>query len=573
MANRLGRHTGHAAQVTSEAPVPSPGTVARRLLQNLGRGVRDTALFPLTSRAPREWVVVRLDWGLTEASPVPPWAEGMLQRPGTLANVLDCLDLAHKDPRVCGVLFKLGRASLGWAKLSALERALGRLREAGKHVVVYAESAGNAAAWLGALANHFWMAPEGRLDLLGVRVEAPFVRQALEKLRIRPEVFFAGRYKSAGETLERRSMSPTAREALDEVVEGLYDSLLNGLAQGRAGDKERAREWVDQGPYLASQAKDIGLVDELVYDDELPTRLAAIADETEPSDTSREAHLVTTPAYLRLARPRFRWQPLLGGPNVIAVVPVQGLIGPGAGHSRGVVGQLRRLADSDEVCAVVLRVDSPGGDPLASDLIWRAVKKLTEKKPVVASLGDTAASGGYYVAMAANEIVAETTTLTGSIGVVMLSLEFEGLLETLGVRFDSVERGKHSGIYDPVRPRTEEERAVLKDQVKTLYRSFLKKAADGRGLALEEVEKVAEGRVWTGENAHTRKLVDRLGGLDTALARARELAGIGAEEGRVMHCSPLTSVLSRLLQPSPTDGSFQPLGEAQFRCPVQIRLR
>jgi protease-4 len=403
-------------------------------------------------------VVVRVDRGLSEARTVSPWIEEALQLPQSLANVLDCVEFARKDPRVHGVLFRLGQAPLGWAKVSALARGLGRLREAGKPVVVYAERAGNAGAWLGALADHFWMAPEGRLDLLGVRVETPFLRGALEKLRIRPDVFFAGRYKSAGEILERKSMSRAAREALDEVVDRLYASLLDGLAQGRAGNLDRAREWVDGGPYLASQALEVGLIDELVYGDELPGRLAAIADGTEPSATSREARLVSVPAYLRVARPRFRWQPLRGAPNILAVVPLQGLIGASAGSPRGIVGQLRRLAQSEEVCGVVLRVDSPGGDPLASDLIWRAVGKLAEKKPVVASLGDTAASGGYYVAMAANEIVAEPTTLTGSIGVVMLSLEFEGLLEGLGVRFDAVERGRHAGIYDPARPRTEEER-------------------------------------------------------------------------------------------------------------------
>lgn len=551
---------------------PPPTTIARRLLRNLGGGLRDVVLFPIASRVPREWVVLRLDRGLAEASTTSSWLEEMLQRPGTLASAVECLRCASEDPRVQGVLLRLGRGRLGWAKVSALARAVSRLREAGKRVVVYAENTGNAGAWLGALADCFWMAPEGRLDLLGVRIETPFLRHALEKLRIQPDVISVGRYKTAAETLERASLSRPSREALEAVVERLYAALVEGLASGRAKDAEQAREWIDNGPYLAAQAQEIGLVDELVYGDELPTRLAALSGEDGEPDGDREARLVGAANYLRFARPRFRWQPLLGAPSEIAVVPVQGLIRPGSGSPRGVVGLLRRLARNAHVCAVVLRIDSPGGDPLASDLIWRAVRKLADEKPVLASLGDTAASGGYYVAMAADEIIAEPTTLTGSIGVVMAGLKFDQFLEDLGVHFDAVERGRHAGIYDPVRPRTEEERALLRRQIEILYADFVRKTAERRGIPERVLDKVAQGRVWTGAHAKEHKLVDGLGGLETALARARELAGLAPDAGRVVHFSAFPSALGRFLRPSPLERA--PLGSrgAQFWCPIRANL-
>jgi len=553
-------------------PIPSPRTALRRLFQNVGGTLRDVVLVPFARRVPREWVVLRLDRGLVEASTTSPWLEQYLQRPETLASALECLEYARGDDRVHGVLLKLGRGAVGWAKASALARAVGQLREAGTQVVVYAESTGNAGAWLGALADQFWMAPEGRLDLLGVRVETPFLRRALEKLRIRPDVISAGRYKAAAETLERESMSRPAREALEVVVEQLYEALVDGLATGRSQDPERAREWVDNGPYLASQAREAGLVDDLVYADELPVRLGALKRDDEEADEEHEARLVSSATYLRVARPRFRWQPVLGRASEIAVVPIQGLIRSGTASPRGTPGLLKRIGEDENVCAVVLRIDSPGGDPLASDLIWRSVRKLSESKPVVASLGDTAASGGYYVAMAANEIIAEPTTLTGSIGVIMAGLKFDGFLEDLGVSFDSVERGRHAGIYDPVQPRTEEEHALLRRQIELIYESFVGKAAEGRGMTEKQLNKVAQGRVWTGANAMERKLVDGLGGLDTALARARELAGLGPDEGRVTYFSAQPPTLGRVFRPSPLEAAPFGLQGAQLRCPIRVSL-
>lgn len=556
------------------------GAAALRLLQNLGGAVRDSVLFPLEARASREWVGVRLDRGLTETAAQSPFLESAMQLPRSFSSVLDCLERIVEDTQVSGVLLRVGQRPLGWAKTAALVRAIGDLRSAGRSVVVYGEATGNAGAWLGSLADCFWIAPAGRVDLVGVHAESPFLRGLLDQLQIRPDVLAAGRYKSAGEMIARESMSESAREALDAVVGELYDALVGGLAAGRAGSLEEARRWVDEGPYLASEAREIGLVDDLVYADEIPRRLAALSRNTTEGTAGgaeaaleAEVRVVDEAAYLRLSRERFRWRPVLGPAPRIALLSLGGIIRQRAGSARNVIAALGRLRKDSDVRAVVLRVDSPGGDPLTSDLVWRAVRRLAEEKPVVASMGDTAASGGYYAAMGANEIVAEATTLTGSIGVVLLSIELDAFLERFGVRFDGVSRGRNAGIYSTTRARTDEERAHLQRHVEALYRDFVAKAAEARGVDHAALDCNAQGRVWTGHQARERGLVDAIGGLDTAVRRARALAGLGEREGEPFHVSTHQSALRRLLPADPLEAGASLKASPQLLCPHRIPIR
>ncbi len=559
--------------MTNPGSVAPPGPlVLRRFLRNVGGLLRDVLLFPIERRIQREWLLVRLDRGLTDVPGPSPWLDEWLQRPRALPDVLESLTRAAQDPVLEGVLIRVGRGGIGWSKLAAIERALRALKDAGKILVVYTDSTGNAGAWLGALADHFWAAPEGRIDLIGVRAESPYVQRALEHLRIKPDVLQAGRYKSLGESLTRDSMSAEAREALEAVVDHLYGTLCKALASGKAGSLETAREWIDRGPYLAREAREIGLVDDLVYGDEVPKRLTALSESrSDPED--REARLIGESMYTRAVRRKFEWRSLFAPRDRIAIVPVQGLIRQGAGSPRGVVGMLRRLEKDDSIAAVVLRVNSPGGDPLASDLIWRAVRKVAEQKPVVASMGDIAASGGYYVAMGANQTFAEPTTLTGSIGVVWAMFEIGDLLERIGVRVEAVERGAHAGIYDPVRSRTDEERAMLTRQVDAIYRTFLEKVAESRGIATEHVESVAEGRVWTGSDACSKGLVDALGGLDEAVARARELAGLPADGPDPEFARGYSLPIWQVFRPEPAAWDLGDAGGPKLLCPIRIPLR
>lgn len=543
--------------------------IAGRLFANLGRLLRDLALAPFAASVPREWVLIRLDRGLVEVSSAPRWLSTFATLPTDLPSVLECLERVESDFAVRGVLIRMGRAPLGWSKVHSLGRALERVRARGKRVVVYAENAGNAGAWLGALADAFWLAPQGRLDLIGVRLETPFLRGVLERFSVEPLVIQAGRYKSAGEILERESMSDASREALDAVAEDLYGALVAALAR-RAGSPEAAMRWVDGGPYLGSEAHAAGIVDALLYPDEVSARLAAFdrghaASET-PDAEAPKARLISLDGYLRLTRPRFRWRSLNGVEHDIAVVPLEGMIL--AGNARALVRQLRGLAEQPGVAAVVLRIDSPGGEPGAADSIWRAVKQLREKKPVVASMGDSAASGGYYAAMAANTIVAEPTTLTGSIGVVLASVELERTLAAIGVHFDGVQRGRNAGIFHATRRRSAEERAVLQRHVELIYRDFVDKAAEGRGLAPDELEELAQGRVWTGAAAEKRRLVDELGSVHTAIARARALAGLAPGEGEPVYLAPTGTGLRRWLPDADREARLVAGADSELDAPL-----
>ena len=328
--------------------MPRPLDVARRLLQNLYGLARDALLAPLASRLSRDWIVIRLDRGVVEMPPARSWLQGFLPAPRPLSSVLECLKRAREDARVRGVLLRLGTAPLGWAKVQSLARAMGEFRESGKRLVVYADSTGNAGGWLGGLADRFWMAPEGRLDLLGVKLVGPYLRGALDRFGIRPRVISAGRFKSAGEVLSRDGMSEAARASLEPVVDELYGALVGGLAASRCADDEAARKCIDDGPYLASEAREAGLVDELVYADEIPAKLAELAGievEAGGSERDLEKRMIADTGYLRLARPRFRWSPVLDGRQEIAVVPLEGLIR--SASARALVPLFRRIERDD----------------------------------------------------------------------------------------------------------------------------------------------------------------------------------------------------------------------------------
>jgi protease-4 len=555
------------------APGSRPRRLVGRVVGNALIAARDALAWPVAQLVPRDWLVLRLDHGLSDAPPGGlRWLEPAVPRPRCSAHVLEALEAASRDPQLQGVVVRVGLDGIGWGQAVELADAFRKLRGAGKLLVVYAEQTGNAGAWLGGLADRFWMTPEGRLDLVGVRSDGLFLRRVLERLGVRAEILAAGDYKSAGEMLTRDSMSEPAREALREVVDALWQQLVDGLAAGRAGNAERAARWIDGGPYLARQALEAGIVDALVYSDELPRRLVELAGRPVEHDLEPHLRLVNESSYRALRAQRFAFQPLSGPGDQVAVVPLVGMIRRSDAGARGIVGVLRELARDPAVPAVVMRIDSAGGDVLASDLIARAVARLAERKPVVASMGDVAASGGYYVATSAHEILAEPTTLTGSIGVVLAGLDLEELLARLGIARDGLERGQHARIYDFTRRRPADERALLREQVERIYAGFVERVAARRRLSPSDAQAAARGRVWTGRAALERGLVDALGGLDAALARARALAGIDPRSRRTSLRAPSLAPWARWRRADPLDGSPVASSGALFWSPIRIPL-
>ncbi len=477
-----------------------------------------------------EVVRLRLDGSLAEGLPATPWFGLRFERRSYLLHVLELLDRASRDPRVRAVWIEPTGLRAGWATLQALRRGILDVRAKGKKVLVFLESAGNGVTYLASAADRVLMAPSGTMSLTGLRTEILFLRGTLDRARVEPEFLQLGEYKSSAETLTRSSLSPPAREALNAILDDLYDQIVSGIAEGRGLGPARVREFIDAAPHLAAQAVAHGLIDAARYEDEVEADLRVLLGATE-----RPPSVVEARHYLRAAR---RLPPPPGTklqcPR-IALLIAQGMIRSGRVQptpmGRGVasgtfVDALRKARDDRRIAAIVIRVNSPGGSSLASDLIWREVTLAREKKPVVVSMGDVAASGGYYLSMPADWIVAEGATLTGSIGVVAGKFNLRGLYDLLGIAKEALDRGAHAGAQSDYRPFTTEERAKLQEQMRSVYEDFVEKAAKGRGLDREKLDRVAQGRVWTGRQALAHGLVDELGGIQTAVAAAKRRAGI-----------------------------------------------
>lgn len=448
-------------------------------------------------------------------------------------EVLAALHDAADDPDVGGVVVKLRGLSLGWARLAELRGALTRLKEAGKKVVIHLESGDDADLFLASAADRIYLVPSGQLQLDGLRAEMSYFARALDKLGVQAEAVAAGRYKSAPRAVTHDEPSPEELEVENALLDGVYGALVDAIAAGRGLSTDQVKELIDRGGLTAAAALEAKVVDGLCYEDELEDKLEELA-----------GHRVASRSTLLSQQVRdVRWD----SPPHIAVIPVVGSIAMhgGGGFPFGerdvgaddFVAAVERAAKDDDVKAIVLRIDSPGGDALASDLMWRAVMKAREDKPVIASMGDVAASGGYYVAAAAHSIFAEDNTITGSIGVFGLLFNVEGLADELGVRSFAIERGANPGpsLFHPL---TDSQRRALEGSIDATYDRFLDAVVTGRGQASgldeEKVRALAEGRVWTGAQALERKLVDQRGDVLAAIAKAREQAGIPADEAVVV---------------------------------------
>jgi len=442
-------------------------------------------------------------------------------------DLLRRLDEATEDGAVGAVVLEIGDLPVGAGKVEELRAAIQRLRQR-KPVLAYLTGSSTRSYWLASAASSVAMTPSSTLLVNGLAASQYYLKDGLARLGVVVEVARAGGYKTAPEPFTRTEPSPQSKEMTAALLDDLFDRLVTDVAASRRLEPATVRALIDRGVFSASDARQERLVDELLWPDEVEGWVR------KASGRSLDVADGYAPAPRRQAR---TW----GRSPVIAVIGLEGVItagrtrreplgSGGLSGAESVVEQLDRAAEASEVKAIVLRIDSPGGDAVASDLIWRAVKKAREKKPVIASMGDLAASGGYLVAVGAERIVAEPSTLTGSIGVFVLKPEFSGLLEKLSIHRDVQTRGRHADITSLARPWTAEERALVEKQVDVVYATFLDRVVEGRSLSRAEVEKVAGGRVWTGQQALARKLVDQLGGLDAAVAVARQRAGLGPDQ-------------------------------------------
>ncbi|MBI1345707.1 signal peptide peptidase SppA [bacterium] len=483
----------------------------------------------------------------------------------TLADILQRLRKAAEDAKVHGVVIHVDDVSVGWGKIHELRTEIAKIRAAGKPVYGYLES-GETKGYLVAAACDQVVLPEsGVLMLPGVRAEVTFYKNLFDWLQVEPQMLRVGEYKSAAEPYSRSEMSAQFREELTAVLDSFYDQILRQLAESRKLDVAKAKELVDQGVFTAPDAKAAGLIDHLAYEDHIE-QLIKQADPTAEVKFTKGYGKRKLDTDFSGLNGMVKMMNLMMGveeperrslADKIAVINAVGPItsGPSSADVFGeqsmgsatMIKAIRQARDDETVRAIVLRVDSPGGSALASDLMWHELESI--KKPFIVSMGDTAASGGYYIAMGSDRIFAEPGTITGSIGVVGGKLALQKTFEKFGMTTSVVQRGANGGLNSIMAPFTDSEKAAMQKVLNTIYEQFTGKAAAGRKMDVAVLEKLARGRIYTGEQAKEIGLVDEIGTLADAIAYAKTAAGIDPEKK-----------LERLDLPKPTSPFEQLLG-------------
>ncbi|KAL7153025.1 hypothetical protein ABFS83_04G137200 [Erythranthe nasuta] len=451
----------------------------------------------------------------------------------SLPQICENLIKAAYDPRISGIYLQIEPLSCGWGKVEEIRRHVLDFKKSGKFIVGYVPACGEKEYYIGSACQELYAPPSAYFQLYGLTVSASFLGGVLEKIGIEPQVERIGKYKSAGDQLTRKSISNENREMLTALLDNIYGNWVETISLVKGKKKEDIENFVNEGVYEVERLKEDGWITDIKYEDEVESLLK----ERLAIPSSKKLPTVDYRKYCRVKK----WTlGLAGSRNRIAIIRASGSISRVRGSlstsSSGIVSEqfiekIRTVRESKRYKAVVLRIDSPGGDALASDLMWREIKLLAAKKPVVASMADVAASGGYYMAMAAQTIVAENLTITGSIGVVTGKFNLERLYEKIGFNKEIISRGRYAELTAAdQRPFRTDEAELFAKSAQSAYRSFRDKAASSRSMTVDKMEEVAQGRVWSGNDAASRGLVDAIGGISRAVAIAKQKANIPLDE-------------------------------------------
>ncbi|HKD88910.1 MAG TPA: signal peptide peptidase SppA [Streptosporangiaceae bacterium] len=502
--------------------------------------------------------------GITETRPADPVMAVLNRNRAPLPDVIDALRRARDDNRVAVLVARLGGKSIGLAAVQELRHAITELTAAGKTTIAWAESFGEFSAsnvqyYLATAFEKIWLQPSGDLGLTGIAIERVFLRGVLDKLGAQFEVAKRHEYKSAAEQFTETAFSPAAREETERMTESVTEQLVQAIAERRGLARAKVSELIDAGPFLAARAQAENLVDQLGYRDEVYAEARKLAGP--------EAVVLYLGRYHRgkilaeLAKRAITKAPSTPEPGVAMIYatgPIRrgrssrGLISGGSMGSDTVAGAIRAAARDEHSRAIVLRVNSPGGSYVASDTIWReVVRARAGGKPVVVSMGDVAASGGYFISMAADEIVAQPGTITGSIGVLTGKPVLGDAFGRAGATSDLISQGAHAAMFSQLHPFSPDEWALVNEWLDHIYADFTSKVATGRGMTQEQVHQVAKGRVWTGADAVANGLVDELGGVDKATAIAQRRAGLSATAP--VRIFPRARPIDRLRSPGSSD--------------------
>ncbi len=468
------------------------------------------------------------------------------QTPVTLLTLLKAIEEAAEDDRIKALEIRFDGLRAGWAKAQELRWAIDGFRASGKPVYAYLNNSGMLDYYVASVADDLRAAPESVLDVKGLRAEVMFYKDFFDKLGVDIEMERIGRFKSGAEPYSRSGMSDEFREVLDVMLDQYMDQFLDGVAERRGYSPDELRTLLDEGPFLPNRAVEVGLIDGTAYPDQLNDLMseeleldelnkislreyvAAGAVTLEESSSNRVAVLYGVGTILRTNGGLF------GGDRVLA--------------SDAFNRTVRQLREDDSIDAVILRIDSPGGDAIASDEMWRELNLLAEEKPIIVSMSDVAASGGYYMAMIEDApILAYPGTVTGSIGVYFGKLNLRGLYDKLGLKKELISRGRFAAIDSDYLPLGEAGRAKLREGIENVYQGFVTKVADARGEEYDAIHEVAQGRVWLGIDALENGLIDELGGFNRAIELAKEKADIDERDDVSLVIYPATKNLLEVL--------------------------
>jgi protease-4 len=480
-------------------------------------------------------LVLHLEGELTEQPPVTlpiPFLED--QQPMTMIETWQLLRKAAADSRIKALVLEPRELEVGWAKLEELRGSIVTFKKSGKPVYAYLRGAGTKEYYVATAADRVFMAPEDELDVKGLRAELMFVKGTLDKLGVGLEFEHVGKYKDAPDMFTKTSPSPETLEVENQILDQYYSDIINVIAEGRKKQPDAVKTLIDDGPFVGKNALDGGLVDELAFEDEMYGKLKDAAKlESIKRVGERDYSKVEVAG--------------VDGKTKIAFIVGQGEITRGGTNesvgsdgitASGLVKLMRQVENDSSIKGVILRIDSPGGDGIASDDILHAAKSLSAKKPVVISMSDLAASGGYFIAMTGDPVVAYPNTLTGSIGVFFGKVNLKGLFDKVGLATYTLKRGRFADIDTSTAPLNDEQREKLRREIETFYKGFVERVAAGRKKPYDTVEPLAQGRVWLGAQARQNGLVDELGGVDRAIEMVRDRAKISSSEKIVLVTYP-----------------------------------
>lgn len=486
-------------------------------------------------------LVVDVRGVVAEEAPRGFWEEVTRGRVKVMSDFLEAIDRASRDSRINGLVLRVGGGGMNMAKLQELRGKIRDFNQSGKFSAVFLESATNRSYYLASACGSVTLVPQSILGIRGMMAESTFLRGTLDKLGIEADLYHAGDYKSASNFLTEKGYTKEHRESVEALLRDWYGEFLQGIAEGRELEVSRVASLVEQAPYTSREALEAGLVDEVAYRDQFDEKIKELNQGSE-NRASVGRYLARTDAE---------------GDSKIAVLYASGTIMTGESSEDPVLGtvlgsttlseQLKWVREDESFKAAILRVDSPGGSAVASEIIRREVELTQKEIPVVVSMSDVAASGGYWIAMGADRIVAQPGTVTGSIGVITGKLNLKGLYDKLGMSKDYVALTENATIEWAFQNYTRRQRVVVRRIMQEYYDAFKAGVSKGRKLSLEEVEKIAQGRVWTGERAARLGLVDELGGMDVALRWAKQLADIPeAERVRLVHVTTRKTLIEKI---------------------------